>query len=97
MSIVKMTLFNLQRTLQKILDSDLAAQFDFTLTEGQLVAFENLITEYEENGDIVEACYIVLDRLLRLSNSPEHQNVKVMDHSKQLLRQAIKHSAVYQC
>ena len=65
---------------------------------GQLAAFENLITEYEENGDIVEASYTVLYRLLYLShNKLDHQTVKVMDHSKQLLRQAIKHSGVYQC
>lgn len=57
-----------------------------------------MITEYEDNGDIVEVAYTVLDRLLRLSNgNAEHANVKVMDQSKQLLRQAFKHSAVYQC
>ena len=70
--------------------------FNCLFLRGQLAAFENLITEYEENGDIVEASYTVLYRILRLSGSnPDHPNVKVMDHSKQLLRQAIKHSGVY--
>ena len=55
------------------------------------------MTDYEENGDIVEPCYIILDRLLKLCNAPDHSNIKIMDHSKDLLRQAIKHSAQFQC
>ena len=47
----------------------------------QLEAFEYLITQFEDNGDIVEPAYICLDRILHLSSSPGHETVKVMDHS----------------
>mmetsp|Transcript_30413 Transcript_30413/g.40450 ORF Transcript_30413/g.40450 Transcript_30413/m.40450 type:complete len:113 (+) Transcript_30413:3184-3522(+) len=91
-----MTLFNLQMILSKIELSELNLFFDFTLSKSQLATFESLITDYEDNGDIIEPVYAVMDRLLSLGSS-DHPTVKVIDHSKILLRQAVKHSAVYQC
>ena len=70
-----MTLFNLQNILQKVIDSDLRNHFNINLKESCIQAITSLLIDYEDNGDIVEASYTVLDRLLRLSSSPDHPNV----------------------
>ena len=41
--------------------------------------------DYEDNGDIVEPAYRILEKLLLLG-APEHPTVRVIDHSKTLLR-----------
>ena len=57
-----------------------------------------LLTEFEENGDIVEGVYLVLERFLRLAHGdPEHGSVRVMEGSVDLMKQAGKHTASYQC
>lgn len=70
-----MTLFNLQTILQKVIDSDLRSHFNINLKESCIQAMTSLLVDYEDNGDIVEASYTVLDRLLRLSATPDHPNV----------------------
>ena len=70
-----MTLFNLQTILQKVIDSDLRSHFNISLKESCIQAMTSLLVDYEDNGDIVEASYTVLDRLLRLSATPDHPNV----------------------
>jgi hypothetical protein len=52
---------------------------------------------YEENGDIVEGIYVVLEKFLRLNReNKDHPNVQLMDKHQELLSQAIKHASVYQ-
>jgi hypothetical protein len=45
--------------------------------------FETLIgylTDYEDNGDIVEICYQILDRYLKAaSDNSSHENVTIME------------------
>lgn len=58
---------------------------------------ESILTDYEQNGDIVEPTYVVLDRLLHLSKYTDHPAVKLVEGSKVLMRSAIMHTSVYQC
>ena len=96
LQIVKMTLFNLQTTLTMIKGSALASNFNFQLQNNQLIAFESIITEFEDNGDIVEPVYVIMEKLVALGTY-DHPTVKQIDHSKTILRQAVRHSAVFQC
>ena len=63
----------------------------------QVLALESILTDYEQNGDIVEPTYVVLDRLLHLSKYTDHPAVKLVEGSKVLMRLAIMHTSVYQC
>lgn len=95
-----MTLNSLGLILDKVIDSSLSPedQKKFEFTESQLGAMTALLTEFEENGDIVEGVYLVLERFLRLAHGdPEHGSVRVMEGSVDLMKQAVKHTASYQC
>ena len=48
-------------------------------------AFETILTEYEDNGDIVEPVYVIMEKLLAIG-SPDQPTVKQIDHSKVLLK-----------
>ena len=48
-------------------------------------AFETILTDYEDNGDIVEPIYVIMDKLLSMGTS-DHPTVKQIEHSKTLLR-----------
>jgi len=57
-----------------------------------------LLTEFEENGDVAEGVYQVLEKFLRLAHDdPQHGSVRVMENSQPLMKQAVKHTANYQC
>ena len=79
LSIVKMTLQN----LNAIMDITIANFFDlnFVLTNAQIEAVVSLITDvgYEENGDVVEAAYSLLEKILRHSRNSLQRNVQVID------------------
>ena len=41
-----------------------------------------LLTDFEENGDIVESIYLVLEKVLRLAHDNcDHPSVRVMEKS----------------
>ena len=57
-----------------------------------------LLTDFDENGDIVESVYLVLEKFLRLAHDDcSHPSVRVMEASQPLMKQAVKHAANYQC
>lgn len=100
LSIVKMTLNSLGIILDKVIDSTLPLeeQHKFEMSESQLEAMTALLTEFEENGDIVEGVYSVLEKFLRLAHGDsQHGSVRVMEGSVDLMKQAVKHTASYQC
>ena len=56
----------------------------------------NYLIEFEENGDIVEVCYNILTKYLSIAGTQSsHENIRVMEKSKNLLSIGIKHTAVY--
>ena len=58
----------------------------------------NFLVEHEENGDIVEMSYSILERFIKVSEGKgTHQNIRIMEQSKNLLSIGIKHTAVFQC
>lgn len=62
-----------------------------------LLACVKLLTEFEDNGDIVEGVYKILDKLLQLCNDGSHQTVKEIEKQSILMKQAVMHSTSYQC
>lgn len=100
LTIVKMTLNSLNIVLGKVLESSMPTnmQMNFEMSESQLEAITTLLNDFEENGDIVEGIYLVLEKFLRLANDDaEHGSVRVMENSQPLMKQAVKHTANYQC
>ena len=70
----------------------------FVIKEAQLTALTTLLTEYEVNGDLIEGLYQIMQLFIKVSkDETSSANVAVLDQSRNLLCQAIKHSAVYQC
>ena len=67
LSIVKMTLFNLNKILDHVIESDF--EFMFNLKAEHIESVISVISEigYEENGDVVESSYQMLEKLLKLS------------------------------
>ena len=58
----------------------------------------SLLLDNEEDENIVESVYSILDFFISIARSdPTHENVKVMEGSKMLMSLAVKHTAIYEC
>ena len=80
LSIVKMTLFNLNKILDHVIESDF--EFMFNLKAEHIESVISVISEigYEENGDVVESSYQMLEKLLKLSQEKSiKENVNIID------------------
>jgi len=86
-SIIRLALFNLEILTR------LKGPESGNLTEGLLDVLVVNLMDHEENGDIIEPIYQILDSFLGGSE----EAIKVVDQSKNLLQIGIKHTAVYQC
>ena len=96
LSIVKMTLQNMNSIMDVVLANFFELNFVLSLTHIEAVV--SLITDvgYEENGDVVEQVYTLLEKILNHSKKALQDNVQVIDQLS-VLSQAIKHTSVYQC
>merc|ERR1712060_149530 len=82
LTIVKMTLSSINMILGKILESGVVVENKtrFELSESHLDAITSLLTDFEENGDIVEGVYLVLAKFLSLAlGDAQPPSVRVME------------------
>ena len=69
------------------------------IDEDQLDLLVKLLSFNEQNGEIVNKIYEILQNFVEVSKSSSQaiQNINVIDMSKGLLQICIKHSSIYQC
>jgi hypothetical protein len=69
------------------------------IDEDQLDLLVKLLCFNEQNGEIVNKIYEILQNFVEVSKSSSQaiQNINVIDMSKGLLQICIKHSSIYQC
>jgi len=69
------------------------------IDEDQLELLVKLLTSNEQNGEIVNKIYEILQNFIAVSKSSSQAiaNIGVLDMSKSLLQICIKHSSIYQC
>jgi hypothetical protein len=105
MSLIKIILFNIECLIKcsnlYIEGHNLQGRSQLpvlTVTEGLQNTIVSILLNNIDNGDIVESSYNIFDKFLAMAGgSSSHQNVKVLESSKELLSLSIKHSAIYQC
>ena len=99
LAIVKMTLDNIDLVLQKVKDNSdqkLVESIESVIEKSQIQACVKLLTEFEDNGDIVEGVYTILEKLVTLCNS-DSQTMKEIENQTVLMKQAVMHASYYQC
>jgi len=69
------------------------------IDQDQLELLVKLLTSNEENGEVVNKIYEILQNFIAVSKSTSQAitNIGVLDMSKSLLQICIKHSSIYQC
>lgn len=104
LTITKMIFFNLEKLLKTLIElkkskKNGSLQQLVLIDEDQLELIVKLLTNNEQNGEIVIKIYDILHDLIDCSqhSSQSQQNISVLDMSKGLLQICIKHSSIYQC
>ena len=102
LTITKMILFNLDKLLLTVAEVQKEGQDSLPMVlidEDQLEMLVKLLTQNEQNGELVNKIYEILLHTVEASahSSAMVANISVLDMSKSLLQICIKHSSIYQC
>eukprot|EP00347_Sterkiella_histriomuscorum_P023636 403333912 len=113
LSIIRLIIFNISTLLKcsmafmndfynfenkKFKQSKAFAPEFFQLTEHIFEMIINFLMDNEEDANIVETVYEIMDIFISVARGQStHENVRVMEGSKILMSLAIKHTAIYQC
>ena len=87
-----------KRNVQKDMDNMVTHKMQIIhIDEDQLELLVKLLTSNEQNGEIVNKIYEILQNFIAVSKSSSQAiaNIGVLDMSKSLLQICIKHSSIY--